>query len=377
MAGSAAPAELLLTLARSRSPQDRERLMQALAVFCDTPEADGSERAKGLIADIFMRLVADAERDIRLRLADKLAPARWAPSALVNALALDDIEIARPIIAKSPVLSDPDLVKLLVVATLDHQIEVARRPALSAGVVSAILDRGEPAVLTALASNETAEVDPEGLSRLVAASRTVASLRAPLARHPRLTAELAYSLYTWVGEVLRQELGQRFVIKPERLKEAIRAARGEAFAQPSAAVGDETVERQEMETRLIAKLQAAGQLRPGFLLKSLRDGKLYLFELSLASLAHLRTDDVRAACASDRPELVALACAGVGIDRSVFPTILSLLRALNQGRPSAGPESLRNINTAFTYKTPEKALAAFRAEIASLPAASPQQRDRA
>jgi len=379
MAGPASPAEMLLGLARSRSPADRETLIQALAVFCDTPEAGATEHARTLIGEIFMVLVSHAELEIRARLAETLAPARWAPSALINTLALDDIEIARPIIAKSPVLSDADLIKLLVIATIDHQIEVARRPDIASGVVQAILDRGEPAVLTALAGNPSAQVDPDGLARLVAASRNVASLRTPLARHPRLTAELAYALYTWVGEALREEIGQRFTLDPDQLQSAVTEAVGEAYAGshlPPPPTG--AIERQEMETRLIAKLKAAGQLRPGFLLKSLRDGKLYLFELALASLANLSTADIRMACASDRPELVALACASVGIDRSVFPTILSLLRALNDGKPDASEDSLRAVNAAFSHKTADASLDAFRAEIAALAVKeTADQRDRA
>jgi uncharacterized protein (DUF2336 family) len=377
---SGSPAEQLLGLARSRAAADREKLIQALALFCDTPEAGASRRAEALVNDIFMVLVAQAERDIRLRLADTLAPARWAPSGLVNALALDDIEIARPIIAKSPVLSDPDLIKLLVVATIDHQIEVARRPDISSSVVAAIVERGHPAVLTALAANGSAQVDPDGLAKLVAASRNIASLRAPLARHPRLTAELAYVLYSWVGKALRQELGERFVIDPAALEGAVGEATGQAFAQfplGQVPIGAD-VDRQEMETRLIAKLQAAGQLRPGFLLKALRDGKLYLFELALASLANLRTEEVKIACASNRPEWVALACAGVGIDRSVFPTILSLVRSLNDGYPTGGEHSLRDINAAFTHKSADQAIAAFRAEIQPMiPAETTERQHRA
>ncbi len=367
MSGPASSAAPLLALARSRRPADRERLIQALAAFCDLPEAGATARAQGLINDVFMVLIADAERDIRLRLADSLAEARWAPSALVNTLALDDIEIARPLIARSPVLSDPDLIQLLVMATLEHQIEVARRPELASAVVRAILDKGEPVVLTALAGNESARIDAEGMAELVTASRHIASLRAPLARHPRLNARLAHTLFAWVGEALRQEIGARFVIDPAALEAAVDAAVGRAYAGRDA-IPTGAVDRQEMETRLIAKLQAAGQLRPGFLLKSLREGKLYLFELALAALAHLRTDTVRDACASDRPERVALLCAGVGIDRSVFPTLLSLLRALNNGRPSATPDSLRNINAAFTHASPEAALDAFRAMMDHAPA---------
>jgi len=59
-------------------------------------------------------------------------------------LALDDIEIARPIISESPVLKDMDLVRLLVEATIEHQIEVRRRPQLSQSVIGAILEQPSP-----------------------------------------------------------------------------------------------------------------------------------------------------------------------------------------------------------------------------------------
>lgn len=378
MGASGSPAELLTGLARSRSPEARERLMQALALVCDTPEAAASPRASGLINDIFLVLVAQAEHEIRARLAEQLAPARWAPSGLINTLALDDIEIAGPIIARSPVLTEPDLVKLLLTGTVEHQIEVARRPHIAGEVIRTILARREPAVLTALAGNETAVLSGDEMRSLVMSARQIASLRAPLARHPRLNGELALTLYSWVGEVLRRELTERFPVDGDQLKDAVDGAVVEAVIKPRAPAADEgDPDRAEMEAKLIAKLQAAGQLRPGFLLKSLREGKLYLFEVALSALAHLRTEEIRLACSSDRPELLALACASVGIDRSVFPTILSLLRALNNGRPSGNEGSMQKINQAFSLKTPEDAKAAFRADIMLLTAEDPPVRGRA
>jgi uncharacterized protein (DUF2336 family) len=153
-----------------------------------------------------MTLVVEAERDIRHRLSERLADADWAPSALINIMALDEIEIARPIIARSPVLQDHDLIRLLVQATLEHQIEIARRPRLPAPVVEAIISRDEPAVLTALASNDTAEISPDAMGRLVSRSREVVALRSPLARHPKLSSDLAEQLYLLVGRALRDAL---------------------------------------------------------------------------------------------------------------------------------------------------------------------------
>ncbi|MBX4158863.1 DUF2336 domain-containing protein, partial [Lactiplantibacillus plantarum] len=109
-----------------------------------------------LLSDIFLTLAAQAERDIRLALAERIADAEWAPPALVNMLALDEIDIARPVIAASPLLKDADLIRLLIEATLEHQIAVARRPRLSGPVCDAIVDRGEAVTMTALAFRRAA-----------------------------------------------------------------------------------------------------------------------------------------------------------------------------------------------------------------------------
>ena len=119
-------------------------------------------------------------------------------------------------------------------------------------------------------------------------------------------------------------------------------------------------EREVMEQRLIDKLYSAGQLRPGYLIRALREGRLGLFTGALAMLGRFDTAHVRATLDSDRPELLALACAAVGIDRSVFPTILAMVRQLNGGRPAGGAEGARRAAGAFGPVTPQVANAAFR-----------------
>ena len=370
----ASQAERLLELAKTRSPGDRERLLLAIADLCDGAESVGAldtGAVQALVNDIFMLLVVEAERDIRARLADKLANARWAPRALVNVLALDEIEIARPIIAASPVLQDVDLIRLLVEATIEHQIEVARRPALGSLVVDAILTQEEPAVLTALASNDSADISPDGMARLVEASRRVTSLRPPLARHPRMTRELAERLYVWVGQALRSSLVARFQVDEEALDRALNAAVSEAQGggpppPPAAPSEEELFDRAEMEQRLIAKLHDAGQLKPSYLLRTLRDGKLSLFEAALSKLGGFSVEQVRQAIASDRPELLALACSSVGVDRSVFPTILTLVRGLSGGNPMGPPEAARRALGAFGAYPPTAAATAFRHAVAAV-----------
>ena len=351
------------------APVDRQRLLAAMIDLCQAGQGHASDEARALIDDIFMDLVKRAERDLRLRLADQLAAAPWAPSGLINALALDDIEIARPVIARSPVLKDHDLITILVTATIDHQIEVARRPGLGAAVVQAILDQGDPAVLTTLAGNDAAEISDLAMGRLVEFSRRIAALRTPLSRHPKLNMQLAHLLYSWVGETLKDEILGRFKVERRDFESALRQATAESLGGaplPTTPEPNAEESQRDMETRLVAKLQAAGELRSGFLLRALREGKLHLFQVALACLADVKTGAVQAACDSEHPELLALACACVGIDRSVFPTVLSLVRALNRTYPKARADTLIKINAAFTLKGAGEAIAAFGRGVAAL-----------
>ena len=364
--------ESLFDLAKSRQPADRERLLLAIADLCDTPhsgEAMKTHAIQLLLSSIFMSLVVEAERDIRRRLSHKLASADWAPNALVNVLALDDIEIARPIIASSPVLKDLDLVRLLVEATIEHQIEVARRPNLSRPVISAILEQAEPAVLTALAGNHTAELSPSDMEELVEAARHIAALRTPLSQHPRLTSQFAKRLYLWVGLALREGLADRFRLEVDVLDQALAASIAEAHNAVTLETTPRTSregEREAMEQRLVDKLHAAGQLRPGYLVRALREGRLGLFSSALAILGRFDARQVQATIDSNRPELLALACAAVGIDRSVFPDILEMTRNLNDGRPDGGAEGARRASLAFAPVSVEVAAAAFRQAALSL-----------
>ncbi|MFC3077538.1 DUF2336 domain-containing protein [Phenylobacterium terrae] len=357
-------ADDLLRLARSKAPADRERLLMAVVDLCatsDAREVKASRPIQDLLSSIFMTLVVEAERDIRRRLAEKLAPVDWAPVALINVLALDEIEIARPVIAQSPVLQDGDLVRLLLEATLEHQVEIARRPRLGEPVIAAILASQKPAVMTALAANTEIELTPENLSRLVYAARRIATLRAPLARRKDLTPDLARELYVWVGQSLRQQLAKDFRLNLDALDDALAEAVREAHggqADDEGVIGVETIDA-AAEGRLVGKLAAAGQLKPGYLMRALREGKLPRFISALAMLGDFDLDHVHRAVGSERPELLAMACAAVGIDRSAFPTVLGLVWKLNGGRPGGGGHARAVVADLPAY-TPAAAAAAFR-----------------
>ena len=328
----------LMVLASSRSADDRQRLLLKVTSLCESNPPP--PKVAPLLSDIFLALTAQAERDIRLALSERIAGVDWAPPALVNMLALDEIEIARPVITSSPLLQNADLIRLLIEATLEHQIAVARRPQLARPVVDTIVDRAEPVTMTALASNRTADIGEDAMRKLVDHSRRIAGLRAPLTRHPRLNEQLAQQLYQWVGQALRQSIGERFRIDDDQLNAAVQDAAAKAVGSPEwramSARMTEDRARVDAERRLVEKLQAAGQLRPGLLVRALREQRFELFEQTLAVLGGFSEAQVHHAIRAPTAEPLYLACIAVGVDKAVFASVLVEVRKLSGGMPADG-----------------------------------------
>jgi len=320
----------LLDLAKKRSPDDQHRLLMGVAGLYESAADHGG--APDALADIFVALTRSAEREIRQVLAQRLAKVDWAPAALVRMLAADEIQIARPVIAASPLLLDDDLLQLLTDCSIEHQIQVALRPDLGAAVARAIIAGGDPAVMTALATNRSAQIEGSAFADLVDRSRQLAALRAPLTRHPSLDEDLALRLYQWVGEALRQAISDRFTIDPARLAQTVQDA-AQATTRTTAATWDNAPITEDTDARLVAKLHAAGQLRPAYLIRALREEKLGVFAHGLATLGRFEVAQIHRALQGDTARPLFLACIAVGLDRAAFPALLTEIRKLNKGFP--------------------------------------------
>jgi hypothetical protein len=142
-------------------------------------------------------------------------------------------------------------------------------------------------------------------------------------------------------------------VQRERLIAAISQIRdeamtGEAPANPRVRAVMERLlaemgeDPEAQEERVVEKLANGGRLRSGFLVLALKEGRLGLFVAGLAHLSGLDRRAIRQALASeDQPELLALACVAVGIDRAAFSTILTLVRSINDGKPGGDEAAVR------------------------------------
>ncbi len=319
-----------------------------LAVTTLVEHQDGSfsQRERTLATDILRRLSKDVEMEIRIALAERMADNADAPHELLLLLVDDRIEVARPILARSRLLNDADLLHVIEVGSTDHHIAVAQRPSIGEPVSAALARLESEDVVTALIRNATARISQDTFGGLLERAKSSPSLQEPLVEREDLPPALAQRMHGWVSDALKSALTQRY---PEAAG-SISAAIDETSAaftsgQPAGTDGG--------ASKLVAKLSNSGQLKSSFLVRVLQQGQMDLFEHAFAAMLGMDVEIVRRALYSERTALLALACRAVGIDRAVFMTVFNLSRLHRHGSQLLGETDQKDIQDAYRLSKPD------------------------
>ena len=314
-------------------------------------------RERELAGEILRRISKDVEMSIRITLAERLADDARAPHELIMLLVDDRIEVARPVLLRSSVLSEADLVSIARNGSDDHHAALASRPNLGEPV-SAALARSEcEAVVLALLRNKGAKIASETFDALVDRARQLASLQEALAERHDLPQALALRMYVWVSAALKSSLLQRYPEVAQSLGPAIDYTSATLQAGKSAA--SEATAR-----KLIEKLSASGQLRASFLIRVLHQAQMELFDHGFAALLQLDVEILRRLLYQNGPDAVALACRAAGIDRSAFLTVFNLSRRHRRVTTALSDSDQRQIQAVFSQVQKSDALQQLRAAAA-------------
>ncbi len=120
--------------------------------------------------DMIGRLLDDADPEVRLAVADKLAGHPAAPRSLIERFLGEGDAVAAPVLARAAI--EPDaILHAAAWGTLAMALAVASRPDLSAEAVTSLVDRPEREVLLAVAGNAAVPVPIEAFRYLVRRAR--------------------------------------------------------------------------------------------------------------------------------------------------------------------------------------------------------------
>lgn len=118
--------------------------------------------------EVLCQLAELVEVEARVHVAKLLAPLERAPGTVVVKLANDDIEVAKPLLEFSNVLSDDDLMDIIGRQSEQHRVAIAGRVNVPERVSEAIVEHGETSSVVRLVRNTAAEFDASTLQKLVA-----------------------------------------------------------------------------------------------------------------------------------------------------------------------------------------------------------------
>jgi uncharacterized protein (DUF2336 family) len=327
-------------------------IVQAFLRWAETAKAGERSKAATALAQAFLRLPSGSEEQrsallgmtyllddpsprVRLALAEGLSDAAHAPRAVVVALAEDQPEIACTVIARSPVLSESDLVDLA--GRGDEVIRgiVASRPALPQGAAAALAEIGDEGEIVLLLENPTAQVTRFSLRRIAERLGSVATIRHLLLDREDLPADARQLLVQHVSTALAGSLLVRTALSPRRIDWMTREAEEAAAVAIAGIVGPDDI------LSLAEHLRATGRLTPAFLIQALCSGKVDFFAGAMVVLSGLDDRRVRPILATGRGHAVRALFEACGLSR---PLALVFVEAVLLWRQAAAGRSATSIS---------------------------------
>jgi hypothetical protein len=187
---------------------EREQLFRNMAQLFSYVSDRCDDEQVAQYDEVLCQLAELVEVEARIHVAKLLAPLDRAPGTVIVKLANDRIEVARPLLEFSNVLSDDDLIDIVSRQSEAHRVAIAGRATVNERVGEAIVEHGQTASVVRLVRNANADFDRATLERLVERATKDAEIAADLrGRHDIDWKSLRGEIDQAAGKVL-QSLGE-------------------------------------------------------------------------------------------------------------------------------------------------------------------------
>lgn len=156
----------LQSLSDTKSSDSRRQLLHRITDLFELTTEEQDENHIVAFDQIMDKLAYELETSVRAEFADRLAELPNAPEKVSQKFALDEIDVARPLLQKSKVLSDEFLIKVAETQSQAHLMAIAQRPEINTTVTDVLVDRGNDRVLENVTSNKGASFSRKSFEKL-------------------------------------------------------------------------------------------------------------------------------------------------------------------------------------------------------------------
>lgn len=211
----------LKDLAKVNSSEERRELLRGITdMFLGNPNTRSDTECM-LFDEVVGAVVKDMQTSVKAELAEKLSKAKAPISKTLKSFAMDeDIEVARPVLENSDVLSDEDLIEVITSRTQAHILAISKRVNVSETVSGAIVDHGTEHVIASLLANHTARIGRDSMEKVAEKAQSSTLLQKKFVSRDDVPLDLLNELVLIVEKDLRAEIMNRFADVSEQELEA-------------------------------------------------------------------------------------------------------------------------------------------------------------
>jgi len=334
--------QALLGLAAGRSGAARAQIANAVTDLFLPAAQRLTDQQRALMTDVLGRLLGTVEMEVRRHLVEALSRSPASQPDLEARLASDSIEVARPILERSSVVRNPALMDIVIQCAEEHRMAIALRETVSPPLTEALAERGfkgsEDDVLEGLIRTEDPVLSRRAMELLVAESKRNGQFQQPLLTQNDLPADLAHEVYWWVAAALRRHILKNFVIDQAVLDPMLERAVKRAVVEY-----DDTQSVQSRALQLARRLNELGELTDGFLLRTLRQGRLSLFTAAFAARAKIAFNTVWRIVTDPASESFIVLAKAVDVSRDATASLVIVLGELGNAASARPPSAVAEI----------------------------------
>lgn len=196
----------IMALVHDRSSEKRAALFRMISdLFAEDAELH-SDRELVLFGDVLARLLDQVGLIERIRFSERVAPISSTPRLVALRLADDEDQVAAPVLQHSPVLTEADLIDLVIRKGNGHRVAIAKRAGIGEAVTDALVDHGDGDVLSTVSANLGARFSRRSMGILAERATTSQRLAEALAVRSDVPPMMADDLLKLIGPAGRARL---------------------------------------------------------------------------------------------------------------------------------------------------------------------------
>lgn len=198
-------AELDSAMASHSEEQRIRTVTRVTDMFINSADAYSSDQV-GVFDVVIGRLASGIGTQARHDLSERLADIANAPRGVVRQLALDEVHVATPVLTRSVVLTDQDLIAVASTKGREHMLVMSVRSNLGEPVTDYLVVKGDKTISHTLAENLSARFSARGLGLMITRAFTDENLQNALGNRSDIPPQLMENLSQAARESARRRM---------------------------------------------------------------------------------------------------------------------------------------------------------------------------